>query len=290
MQARDKKLNEIIDWSKENNDIRVVLLTSSLVNPLAPVDDFSDIDIELVFEDNSPYVLDNNWINKFGIPVALFEEDETSFGGSHAMKMVLYEDHVKVDFKLYSKSNFISDMHNESQCVDWDIGYEVLIDKDILTKELKKPTYRVSIIRKPTEATFSKLIADFWWDTTYVAKCLARGDIFYAKFMSEDNIRTNYIVPLIEWHIASQHNWEITTNKHGRLFKKYLDAATWLKIEKTFSGSNVEDNWNALFAFADLVHELGTGLSQKLGYAYPEKSEVKIRTYLNEVKAISDKQ
>lgn len=52
MKVRDEKLKAIIDWSKNNRDIRAVLLTSSLVNPLAPVDDFSDLDIEFVFEDN----------------------------------------------------------------------------------------------------------------------------------------------------------------------------------------------------------------------------------------------
>lgn len=261
-------------------------MTSSLVNPLAPVDDFSDIDIELVFEDNSSYVKDNSWVSKFGAAITLFEEDESGFDGRHAMKMVLYEDHVKVDFKLYSKLKFIKDMRNENQCEDWDIGYEVLVDKDGITKELKKPTYRVSVIHKPTEAVFIKIINDFWWDTTYVAKCLARGDMFYAKFMSENIIRTDYLVPLIEWYIASKNNWEITTNKHGRLFKKYLTEAEWLKVEKTFSGSDIEDNWNALFAFADLVHDLGMGLSQDLGYSYPGEPEIKIRKYLSDVKAI----
>ncbi len=56
MQIREEKLKAIIDWSESNNDIRVVLLTSSLVNPLAPVDKFSDLDIELVFENNGKYI------------------------------------------------------------------------------------------------------------------------------------------------------------------------------------------------------------------------------------------
>lgn len=59
MKVRDEKLKAIIDWSKNNRDIRAVLLTSSLVNPLAPVDDFSDLDIEFVFEDNTNYVDSN---------------------------------------------------------------------------------------------------------------------------------------------------------------------------------------------------------------------------------------
>src|SRR5690606_11293152 len=123
-------------------------------------------------------------------------------------------------------------------------------------QKLKKPTYQVSLIKKPTPQHFHQVLNDFWWDTTYVAKCLARGDIFYAKFMSE-NSRTDYLVPLIEWYIASEHSWNVTTNKHGRLFEKYLSNPMWEKVLLTFSGSDVAENWKSLFAMVDLVAEIG---------------------------------
>lgn len=284
MKVRKEKLKKIIDWLENNADVRAALLTSSLVNPLAPVDEFSDLDIELVFEDNTAYISDNNWISNFGSPIAMIEEDETYFDYKHAMKMVLYDDYVKVDFKLYSKKEFLEEVQQNELCEDWDIGYKVLIDKDDLTQNMKKPTYQVSIIKKPTEEKFRQVLNDFWWDTIYVAKCLVRDELFYAKFMSENNIRTDYLMPLIEWHIANQHDWTITTNKFGRLFKKYLTPEMWEKVEQTFSGSSIEDNWNALFAMADLVTEIGNDLVQKLDYEYPTKLETDIRTYLKLLK------
>lgn len=287
MHARDKKLDEIISWAKGNSDVRAVLLTSSLANPLAPVDDFSDLDIELIFEDNGTYISDNSWLQVFGKPISMIEEGEDFFENRHAMKMVLYADSVKVDFKLYSRDKFLEDIKGETLPEDWDIGYKVLVDKDGITKQMKPPTYQTSIIKKPTTARFAQLLNDFWWDTTYVAKCLAREDLFYAKFMSENNIRTDYMVPLIEWYIAGKNNWEVTTNKHGRLFKKYLHPALWERIEKTFSGSGMEENWEALFALCDLVHELGTELSERLGYPYPNALERDIRVYLKGVRAIN---
>lgn len=48
MKVREEKLRTIIEWSEKNEDVRVLLLTSSLVNPLALVDEFSDLDIEFV--------------------------------------------------------------------------------------------------------------------------------------------------------------------------------------------------------------------------------------------------
>ena len=56
MKVREEKLRTIIEWSEKNEDVRVLLLTSSLVNPLALVDEFSDLDIE-VSSINSIYPL-----------------------------------------------------------------------------------------------------------------------------------------------------------------------------------------------------------------------------------------
>ncbi|WP_454046756.1 AadS family aminoglycoside 6-adenylyltransferase [Chryseobacterium sp. Marseille-Q8038] len=288
MKVREEKLEQIIHWAENNPDIRAVLLTSSLVNPYAPVDDFSDLDIELVFENRTTYESGNEWIKLFGDPISMIEEDDRVFEGKHAMKMVLYKDHVKVDFKLYQVLEFIEEVNAEHLPEDWDVGYKVLLDKDNLTENLKSPTYQSIMIQKPTEKEFRQLINDFWWDTTYVAKCLKRGDIFYAKFMSENILRTDYLVPLIEWYIAGNHDWNtITTNKHGRLFKKYLSQELWNTIEATFSDSNIEKNWQALSAYADLVHELGTSLAEKLHFIYPEKLEDEIRNYLKEVQTKS---
>ncbi|WP_294326666.1 AadS family aminoglycoside 6-adenylyltransferase [uncultured Chryseobacterium sp.] len=287
MKDREKKLEQIIHWAENNTDVRAVLLTSSLVNPYAPVDRFSDLDIELVFQNRKTYEDTNEWIGLFGVPISMVEEDDSVFDGKHAMKMVLYKDHVKVDFKLYQVSEFSEEVQDESLPDDWDVGYRVLIDKDGLTKELKAPTYQSIMIHQPTEKKFKQLLNDFWWDTAYVAKCLKRGDIFYAKFMSEDTLRTDYLVPLIEWYIASIHGWNnITTNKHGRLFKKYLSPELWHRVEATFSGSDLEENWAALFAFGDIVHELGTILAEKLDFDYPFQHETDIRNYLKEVKAL----
>lgn len=279
---RDKKLNQIIDWAQENPDVRTVLLTSSLVNPLAPVDKYSDLDIELVFEYNAKYVQDNSWLKLFGRPIAMVEEDESAFDGKHAMKMVLYEDQVKVDFKLYSVSSFSTEVKQPILCEDWDIGYKVLLDKDGLTPSMHPPSYQVSVI-KPMEARFTQLLHDFWWDTTYVAKCLAREDLFYAKFMTENVIRTDYMVPLLEWYIAMQHDWKVTTNKHGRLFKEYLSPALWSRIEQTFADADLSRNWDSLYMITDLVSEIGNEIARKLGYAYPVQLELDVRRYLKEV-------
>ncbi|MBV7529868.1 AadS family aminoglycoside 6-adenylyltransferase [Chitinophaga sp. sic0106] len=283
MNTRDLKLEAVTAWAAANTEIRAMLLTSSLVNPYAPVDEFSDLDIELIFTDLPKYISDNSWLQLFGSINATVEEGEEAFEGRHAMKMVLYADHVKIDFKLYSVQHFLEDAAEPQLPEDWDIGYRVILDKDGITNQLLPPSYAPAIIQPPSAAKFAQVINDAWWDMTYVAKCLTRHDIFYAKFMSEDMMRTNYLVPLIEWYIGSQHNWQVSTNKHGRLFPQYLTPECWSAIQATFSGAEIEDNWRALFAYTDVVHQLGTELGERLNFVYPYETERKVRIYLSEV-------
>lgn len=286
MNNRTKQLQQVLDWAHTRDEIRVMLLTSSMVNPHAPVDRFSDLDIEFVVHDLPHFLSDDSWISNFGTILAMVVENEDAFEGRHAMRMVFYEDYSKIDFKLYSIPKFLEAVDAALLQEDWDIGYKVLLDKDGLTTGMQAPAYRVAFITKPAEAEYNQVMNDFWWDMTYVAKCLWRDNLFYAKFMTEDNMRTQYLQKIIEWYIGLQQDWQVTTNKHGRLFKQYLSPELWKKAEATFSGSDLADNWRALYAYADLGRELGLALAEGLGYHYPSVLDQKICAYLDYVKAL----
>jgi aminoglycoside 6-adenylyltransferase len=280
----EQLLTTIRNWAASNNDIRAMLLTSSLVNPVAPVDEFSDLDIEFVVKDLPSFLKDDSWLANFGNIIAVIVENEDAFDGIHAMRMVFYEDYSKVDFKLYSITKFLEETAKPELPEDWDVGYKVLIDKDHLTDNMLAPTYAVTLVRKPDNATFQTKILDYWWDMQCVAKCLLRDELFYAKYVSEEVMRVGNLQKILEWYIGMQHNWQITTNKKGRLFKKYLSPDMWKKVEATFSGSDIEDNWRALLAYADLGSEIGPVIAKQLGYEYPLELEQKIRAYLFKMK------
>lgn len=283
MIQREQKLEQIKQWIADNNDIRAALITSSLVNPLAPVDDFSDLDIELVLEPLAPYVADATWINLFGEPMIYYEEGPESFEGKHSMIMVQYMDSVKVDFKLYSVAQFQQELAQLTLPEDWDIGYEVLADKDGLTRDLAPPSHQVSIIKKPSEERFQRLLHDFYWDMTYLPKCLARGDLFYLKYMMEHIIRVEYFIPMLEWHIASRNDWKISTNKNGRLFKQYISGMEWDELEHSFAGANLQENWDAAFTMLHLFHNYAKELAVALGYPYSSEPHDRIAQYFETI-------
>jgi aminoglycoside 6-adenylyltransferase len=273
-------LTSILTWAQSNDAIRVMLLTSSLVNPQAPVDELSDLDIEFVVTDLPAFLQDDSWLANFGDVIAVIAENEEAFDGIHAMRMVFYENYSKVDFKLFSIPNFLEEAAKPELPEDWDVGYKVLFDKDGLTAKMLPPTYNATFIKKPSNQTFQLKMLDFWWDLIYVAKGLLRDELFYAKYVSEEVMRFNNLQVIMEWYIGMQHDWKIGTNKKGRLFKTCLSPEMWRKVEATFAGSDMEDNWRALFAYADLGSEIGPAIARQLGYEYPLELEQKILAYL----------
>ncbi len=285
-QNRDLKLQQVLEWAAAEDTVRAVLLTSSLVNPYAPVDRFSDLDIELVVTDLPLFLSDNGWIEGFGSIIAMVAEGEEVFDGKHAMRMVLYEDHTKIDFKIWAQEKFREEVQAAVMPEDWDVGYKVLIDKDELTTGMKAPAYTPVFIQRPSRETYNQVMNDLWWDMSYVAKCLWRDNLFYAKFMSENMMRTQYLEPLIEWYIGMQYDWQVSTNKRGRLFKQYLAPELWKRIEATFSGSDTDDNWRALQAYTEIGRELGLAIAAQLGYDYPHQLDERICAYLDDVKAL----
>ncbi|QEC42468.1 aminoglycoside 6-adenylyltransferase [Pseudobacter ginsenosidimutans] len=282
---RASQLNEVILWATAQPNIRAALLTSSLTNPIAPVDAFSDLDIDLVVDNYEEFLQDDSWISNFGSIITTIVEGEEPFDGRCSSRMVLYEDYSKIDFLIFSVNKFREEVTMSPLHEDWDIGYKVLVDKDGLTTNMPSPTHSAFNIQKPDEEKFLWVLNNYWWDMTYVAKCLARDELYYAKFMSEQIMRFEHQQVLLEWYIGSQHNWNVTTNKYGRLFKKYLSAEMWQRATATFAGADLEDNWRALFAYAELGREIGQYLSSHLGYPYPSELDRKITAYLLHARA-----
>lgn len=274
-------LEEITSWAKENPDIRTVLLVGSRADPDAKVDLLSDYDIEIAVNDPRKFLDSEEWLSTFGDPLAIICVNE-----DFKLRMVIYKDYIRIDFRIYSVKDFKQIITQAKLSKNLDNGYEILVDKDEITLNLKTPAYDVFIIKKPSKEEFLATLADFWWDTTYVAKSLWRDEIFYAKYVLDSIIRFSYLKKIIEWYISAQSNWQITTNKYGRFFKHYLDTETWGELEKTFAGSGKEENWDALFATLKLCRRLAMTICKEIDCPYPQELDAEIQSYLNKIKTL----
>jgi aminoglycoside 6-adenylyltransferase len=245
--------DKIVNFARTDERIRAVLLNGSRANSNASPDKYQDFDIAFIVKDFASFLLDRNWINALGKPVLQQLPDEMELG-KDANKvnvsfgfLMIFEDYNRVDLTLFPYEKFETDFKTDSLTI-------VLLDKDHLFENISKSSDKDYYITKPTQQEFSEACNEFWWCITNVAKGLKREEIIYAKDMLENIVRPMFW-QVIEWNIGIENNFKVSVGKSGKFAKKFMTKSLYEDILKTYSDSDIKNNWNALETMARIFTE-----------------------------------
>lgn len=282
----DKNMAEVVTgWAKQTENVRAAILTSTRANPHAPVDELSDYDIELYVRDLQPFLEGDDWMGAFGEAFVrdpyrphLFDD------GTRVWRLAMFRDAPRVDFNIQLLS-VIEDDIAQFGGYSCDMGYVVLIDKDNLIKGAIPPSYTEYNTKRPTREEYEELVNGFWWDVTYVAKYLRRGELYSAKWMLDAHLHHHFLYTLLAWHAGARSDWTTNPGARGRWLNRLLDSETWSDVESTFAGPDPEDNWRAMFRMAEVFGRIGAEVGEKLGYSYPCQVGRDVTEWLRQVRA-----
>lgn len=280
-------IEQLTRWADSQQLIRAVVLTSSRAIPDAPLDLFSDYDVILALRSIQPFYEDRTWLEAFGPVLALYRDPLIDDNGlKRSAYVVQYENGLKIDFSLWPVELLQRVTRNEHLPTEFDAGYQVLLDKDNLTIGLKLPTYSGYIPKPPTEKDYLELLEGFFLDTTYVAKCLWRDDLMAAKHILDHSLKQEHLRPMFEWHAEINHQWSLKPGPYGRRLKQYLRPDLWAELEDTYTGADLEENWEALFRTVALMQRAASEVGKHLGYSYPHELEQRVLDYLRKVRRL----
>jgi aminoglycoside 6-adenylyltransferase len=278
-------IDPLIQWAEQQPLVRAMLLTSTRAVPGAPTDLFSDYDVVLVLRDIRPFYADRAWLEAFGRVLALYRDPLIPDRGlERSGNVTQYEDGLKIDFSLWPVELLEKIAAEPHLPAELDAGYRILLDKDGLTKGLKPPGYKAYIPTPPAEADFLDLIEVFLLEATYVAKLLWRDDIMAAKHGLDQYMKQEHLLPMLEWHVETEHQWSLKPGPYGRGLKRWLRPDLWAWLELTYAGAGLEANWAALFETIGLMHRVAEEVAERLGYRYPEELERRVMVYVQNVK------
>lgn len=264
MRDLEQELEKLIEFAKDNENIRALVLQGSFVNDNATIDDFSDLDPLFYVKDLSEFISNDEWKNFFGNPISYFHDEGSVIDNQKwYTRLTLYDDGFKIDFGFVSIK--LAKYANEMEL------YKVYLDKDNVIPKPEVTDERKFYVKKPTEVEFLERMNTFFFDSSYVVKALARDEMFFEKYMEQ--VLKKKIHKLLEWYIGAKHDFLVNTGTVGRYFKKYLSIEEWEMLLATYPDSNKENCIKALYASYDLVRYLGTYIAKKLGYNYPKKQE-----------------
>ncbi|MCH1624375.1 aminoglycoside 6-adenylyltransferase [Fredinandcohnia quinoae] len=283
MRSEKEMLEMIVGIADNDERIRAVYMNGSRTNTNAPKDIFQDYDIVYVVTETSSFIEDENWISLFGDLLMLQEPDKNDLGCNEEIDFTRSYGYLM----LFSDGNRI-DLHIETKEAMRD-GYGVdkltvpLLDKDNLLPVIPPPTDIDYHVKRPTELRYVSCCNEFWWCLQNVAKGLWRDELPYAKQMLELPVR-NALDEMVSWWIGKEHDFEISTGKMGKYFKRNLPNAYWNMYQETYSDANDENVWNAVFSSCELFRVVAKEVADYFSYTYPVEYDTNMTNYLKRVR------
>ena len=285
----DDTINKIINWAMACEPIRAVLLTSTRAIPGSQVDALSDYDVILVLEDIKPFITDRSWLNDFGELLISYWDPiypNRDHGIYQCGNVTQYASGLKIDFSLWPVSLLKEMIIAPSLPAELQAGYRVLLDKDQLTQRMLPPSGKGYVPVQPTNEAFQLLINDFLSDAPFVAKCLWRDELMPARWCLDCDMKHIYLRQVLEWRVEMDHGWQLPVGNLGKGLKKHLPDHLWSALEKTFTGSEITSNWQALEDTMELFRQVAREVGEHLGYPYPEESHARVMEYIRQIKCM----
>jgi aminoglycoside 6-adenylyltransferase len=264
-------LRRVVAWAQTEPSVRAMILTSSRARADETVDELSDYDVILAVTDAETFVRDEPWLSAYERPVARWGDEHEVLGLRTRFRGVVHADGVKIDWTIWPDALLVRVTESDALPEALDVGYRVLLDKDGRTAAWKPPTFRAHIPARPTAEEYRALVEEFWWDSTYVAKALWRGQLTMAKFVLDYEMKLVALGRMLEWWLEIRHEWSLWPGVLGTGLERTLPAELWSEFASTYVGSDPGENWDALFRTTALFRRVATQVGAALGYAYPHE-------------------
>jgi aminoglycoside 6-adenylyltransferase len=270
--VEDEVLDRLVRWGEGEPACRAMILTSTRARPEGPVDEHSDYDVILAVTDPLRFADALDWQAAGGRPLVRWGDESELHGLPTWFRGVVYHDFAKIDFTIWPDALLEAIAAGSDLPPVLDHGYRVLLDKDARTAGWPGPTHAAYVVSPPDEAEYLALVDEFWWDTTYVAKALLRGELFFARsFMLEHDLKVVALRRMLEWRIAIDQAWRFAPGVYGRGLEHHLDGETRAALDATCSGPGAEATWDGLSAVTELFSRVAIDVASALGYEYPQQ-------------------
>ena len=273
-------LEKIVSWANEKNQVRALILSGSLAG-IGKKDDLSDYDIALYGSDFD-FIKDDRWLTGIQPYWICIHEHFEFWGYEIPSRLTIFDSISKVDFSFHPLE-LLRQLANAEKLPDcYQIGYEIILDKDGALTKMRKPSMKGFIANKPGQEEFRKNTDEFWFEVYHVAKYLYREDLWTAK--SRDWDLKRQLRQMLEWNESSKRNWDFSPKDNGKEMKDWVDKYIWDRLGNCFGRFDSEESWDALDSTIKIYREITMETANYLEYDYDEQSDNKISQFIEDLK------
>ncbi len=277
MRTEKEMFDLILNFAEKDSRVRAVYMNGSRTNQNAPKDVYQDYDIVYVVEDFNTFTEDHSWIDVFGDRLILQMPEAMRYpsGAGHFNWMMLFKDGNRLDLTLIPIQKL--------ELISKDSLTIALMDKDGILPSFPIASDKDYIINPPSELFYLSCCNNFWWCLQNVAKGIARDELPYAMFMYHNVVREE-LHDMIAWYIGTITDFKVSAGKMGKYFKRYLPTEIYQQYMLTYSDSDYNNLWNAIYTACNLFGYLAILVAEHCSYHYNQNEEEGMRSYLNNVR------
>ena len=286
MRTEQEMFDLILSIAQADDRVRAVYMNGSRANPNIVKDKYQDYDIVFAVTETSSFLADKSWIENFG-KIAIVQEPDWNdiqtglYGGQYDSSrsyawLMLFKDGNRIDLSVMIKEEAEKNVLEDKLTV-------LLLDKDNFLPEIPPPTNEDYYVKKPNQDEYTAYCNNFWWCLNNVAKGIARDELPYAMEMYNLVVR-ELLNGMINWYIGTLTDFSVEVGKMGRYYKKYLPSEMYELYAKTYSDSEYNNFWTAIFTACSLFNSAALSVSKYFNFIYRQHEEDNIIDYLNKVK------
>lgn len=281
MRTEQEMLDLILNYARNDNNIRAVVMNGSRANPNAPRDLFQDFDIACLVNDMKPYVR-NPEIPKFFGEILILQEpedmqDPPGENDGHYTYLMQFKDGNRIDLS-FDPPELFKPVIEDSLTI-------VLLDKDNIFGNLPPSSDRDYLVKQPTDKQFQDCCNEFWWVIPYAAKSLWRGELANAKHTQDVYVR-DQLMKMLTWYFGIKTDFKEAPGKNGKYIKKRVELEIWNELEKTYSDSNFENIWESLFTMENLFRRLSKFVASEFDFQYPQQDDDNVSEFIRLIKGL----
>ncbi|WP_280242365.1 aminoglycoside 6-adenylyltransferase [Nocardia abscessus] len=216
MEDADLVVDRIIEFAAAHPRISAVIQTGSRARGTR-VDEFSDLDIELIGTGTGEFVGADDWLRAIG-PVLVnihLDNDEPHWPTC----LVVLAEGRKIDFTLAGPGR-LDDLIADGLDELYQRGYRVLLDKDGSTTALP-PATGSHTPTHPTAAEIEETQREFWFEATQIPIYVARDDLWPAMLRVAE--LRELLLTMAEWHTTARSGGRVDHWHNGHHLHEWLD-------------------------------------------------------------------
>lgn len=276
MRTESEVLQQIKAFAMENDDIKVVAMNGSRVNPMIPEDSFKDYDLVFFVEKLEPYQSQKKWLTTFGDILILCEPEidglgEPLFADKEGyIFLVIFTDGIRMDIQLRPVSLLASYLKEDSLT-------KIIVDKEQRVPLKPVPNDFNYHVQRPSEELYQASCNEFWWQVLNVLKAYHRDELLVAVYYL--NMTRSELIRMLSWQVGIETDFSLSLGKEHHLLQRYLPKKEWKKLLSSFDTTSREALYESLLIIRTLFKEALQTVGNSLNYSV-EDGELMVEKFL----------